>query len=268
MGSYIIFLLLLLIVVLMVSKVVNQRILKRKIHQINRDKGKVELLFREPNDLPQPLKNYLKYTNFLNKKYIDKVEITQGGLFRTKLDQKWMPIKAKQYINTLTHSFIWIGNVNMANVLPVQAVDHFIEGKGSLTVKLFSWLKVQKATGQKIDHGEEMRYFTEMIWYPTSFLNSIINWELIDSTTVLGECKYFENDVQAYFYFNEDGALTKIHAKRYLNEDRLLDWEISSFEYKTFDDVKIPYKANVSWKLENGREFTYYQLEILKIKYE
>ena len=56
--------------------------------------------------LPEPIRRYLKHTQVIGKEKIKTVSLKQGGYFRMKEDQKWMPIKAEQYFNVDSAEFI------------------------------------------------------------------------------------------------------------------------------------------------------------------
>ncbi len=86
-----------------------------------------------------------------------------------KKDQKWMPIKAEQYFNVDSTGFIWIAKVNFASLLSIHAKDEFIDGKGSLIVKLLGFVKVVDARGYEVDQGEIMRFLAECICFLQHF---------------------------------------------------------------------------------------------------
>ena len=123
--------------------------------------------------LPEPVQRYLKYTQIIGKEKIKTVRLKQGGYFRMKEDQKWMPIKAEQYFNVNSVEFIWIAKVRVAPFISIYAKDEFIEGEGNLVVKLLGLIKVADAKGYEVDHGEILRFLAECIWFPSAFLSII-----------------------------------------------------------------------------------------------
>ena len=111
--------------------------------------------------LPEPVQRYFRYTNTIGTEEIKTVKLKQGGYFRPKENKKWMAIKAEQYFNIESVEFIWEGKVSV-----ITAVDKLINGKGSLTVKLFGFIKIAKAEGPEADQGEALRFLAECIWFP------------------------------------------------------------------------------------------------------
>jgi len=219
--------------------------------------------------LPEPVQRYLKYTQIIGKERIKTVRLKQGGYFRMKEDQKWMPIKAEQYFNVDSVEFIWMAKVRVAPFISIYAKDEFIEGKGNLVVELLGLIKVADAKGYEVDHGEILRFLAECIWFPSAFLNDYIRWEAIDNSSAKATIGHKGITASAIFHFNEKGEVTKITAKRYREangEFALEDWEGQIVEYKEFNGVIIPNKANIIWKLKTG-DFCYDKVEIIDIEY-
>ncbi len=219
--------------------------------------------------LPEPVQKYLRYTQIIGKEKIRTVRLKQGGYFRLKESQKWMPIKAEQYYDVDSVEFIWIGKVNFIPFLSIWAKDEFIDGKGNLVVKLLGLIKVVDAKGPEIDQGEILRFLGECVWFPSAFLNDYIKWEAIDSNSAKATITYKGVSGSAIFHFNEKGEIVKIKAKRYreVNGKFVLDdWEIPIIEYKMFNSIVVPSKVNVIWKLSTG-DFCYDKVEIIDIEY-
>lgn len=231
---------------------------------------KLEVITEEDlQDLPEPVQRYLRYTQIVGKEEIKTVRLKQGGYFRMKEDQKWMPITAEQYFRVDSAEFIWIAKVRAAPLLSIHAKDEFVEGKGNLVVKLLGLITVVDARGNEVDHGELLRFLAECIWFPSAFLNDYITWEPIDDTSAKATITYDEVSASAVFHFNEKGEVTRITAKRYMEVDGkfvLRDWEGQIVEYKTFNGVVVPSKVNIIWKLKTG-DFCYDQIEIVDIEY-
>ncbi|NJE25684.1 hypothetical protein E3E22_03415 [Thermococcus sp. MV5] len=220
-------------------------------------------------DLPEPVQRYLRYTQIIGKEEINTVRLKQGGYFRMKEDQKWMPITAEQYFRVDSTEFIWIAKVRAAPLLSIHAKDEFVEGKGNLVVKLLGLITVVDAKGNEVDHGELLRFLAECIWFPSAFLNDYITWESIDNTSAKATITYDGVSASAVFHFNEKGEVTRITAKRYMEVDGefvLEDWEGQIVEYKVFNGVVVPNRVNIIWKLKTG-DFCYDQIEIVDIEY-
>jgi len=219
--------------------------------------------------LPEPVQRYLKYTQIIGKEKIKIVRLKQGGYFRMKENQKWMPIKAEQYFNVDSVEFIWIAKVRIAPLVSIYAKDEFIEGKGNLVVKLLGLIKIVDAKGYEVDDGEILRFLAECIWFPSAFLNDYIRWETIDESSAKATISYKGITASAIFHFNEKGEITKITAKRYreVNGKFVLEgWEGEIVAYREVNGVIIPNKVNIIWKLKTG-DFCYDKVEVIDIGY-
>ena len=219
--------------------------------------------------LPEPVQRYLKYTQIIGKEKTKIVRLKQGGYFRLKENQKWMPIKAEQYFNVDSVEFIWIAKVRIAPLVSIYAKDEFIEGKGNLVVKLLGLIKIVDAKGYEVDDGEILRFLAECIWFPSAFLNDYIRWETIDESSAKATISYKGITASAIFHFNEKGEITKITAKRYreVNGKFVLEgWEGEIVAYREVNGVIIPNKVNIIWKLKTG-DFCYDKVEVIDIGY-
>lgn len=240
--------------------------MKRKIALLlaKIDLSGIEILEeRQIEKLPEAVQKYLRFTKSPGKPKVKTVKLKQQGLFNIK-GKKWASMKAVQYFNVEGKEFIWKARSGMFSV-----TDQFIQNEGSLVVKILHFLKIAEVKGKQMDQGEILRFLTEMIWFPPAFASDYIQWEVIDSTTSKATILYGDKQASANFYFKSTGELVKISAKRYretMGSFELNDWEISKLEYKEFNDLLIPYRAEVSWKIENVI-LPYYKLEITDIKY-
>lgn len=214
--------------------------------------------------LPEPVKRCLLYTGIIGKKEIKTVYLKQKGVFRQKVDSKWIPTTAEQYINVDAMGFIWKAKTSV-----IRVIDQFVNGNGRLNIKLFGLLKIGDFQGLEVDQGEALRFLTESIWFPSAFTKEYLVWTEIDSHTADVTLLCNTPNVTARFYFRKSGEVEKITAKRYMEDEgkfSLNDWVISNLEYKYYSGVRIPYKAHVSWGFKD-MIFCYYKLEMTEVSF-
>lgn len=214
--------------------------------------------------LPKPVQRYLKFSKIIGNKEIKTVELKQKGFFRTKIDGKWISMTAIQYINVDSMGFIWKAKASIVRVL-----DQFVNGQGNLKVKLFGLFTVGNVYGPEIDQGEALRFLAEIIWFPSAFTKEYLKWDEVDDSSSDVTLFYNNQKATARFHFRESGEIDKITAKRYREAQgkfSLDEWTISNLEYKSFSGVIIPYKAHVSWKLED-RDFCYEKFELSEVSF-
>jgi hypothetical protein len=77
--------------------------------------------------------------------------------------------------------FIWYGTLHIGPIPIVQAPDIYRTGEGHMLIKAASLVTVADATGREIDHGEMVRYLSEMMWFPSAFLEDNVSFEADDA---------------------------------------------------------------------------------------
>lgn len=223
----------------------------------------------EIEGLPEPAQRYLRYAQVIGKERIRTVRLKQAGFFRTKKDQKWMPIEAEEYYTVDSPAFIWYGSVKPFLLLSIKARDKFYADKGNMLIKLLSFIKIADARGYEVDQGALVRYLNEIMWFPTAYLNDYIHWEPIDSTSAKATMSYKGVTASAVLYFNEKGELTNFIAERYTDVDGKFvkeTWSTPLKEYKEINGIMIPVKGEAIWNLSSG-DFCYFRAEITDIEY-
>ena len=125
-------------------------------------------------DLPDVMQRYLRYAGVVDKELIRTIRLKQHGFMRTQPGQKWMPLVAEQYFTTTTPAFLWNCTMRPFPLAWISATDRFTEGRGSMVIKLLSFITVGNAQGPEMDQGELQRYVAELICFPTAWLTNAI----------------------------------------------------------------------------------------------
>ena len=147
--------------------------------------------------------------------------------------------------------------------------DKFYEGKGNMLIRLLPFITIADATGDEIDQGTLVRYFNEMMWFPTAYLNDYIQWEPIDPSSAKATISWQGLSASALFYFDDKGALTNFVAERYMTVDdgySLETWSTPITEYREINGMMLPTKGEGVWNLSSG-DFSYIRVEITHIEY-
>lgn len=227
---------------------------------------------KDITNLPPLIKKWLKNSNIIGKKEITHLTLNQTGEMITNPDSKnWMKVNAKQWFKTNEPSFIWIADVNAGFGIHLFGRDKFIDGEGNMLIKILSLYSIVNAKSKEINQGTMIRYLAEMIWFPSFAISPYINWEQVSDSRVKVIMNYKGNEVFGFYNFNKDGNITSFEAKRFYENNgksTLEDWviNIDTKSIKEFQEIKIPTKSTVTWKLKNG-DFTWYKLEISDVKY-
>jgi len=220
--------------------------------------------------LPEPVQKYLRYTQIIGKKRIGAVRLEQKGSIRTEEDQGWMPFVAEQYYMTDDPAYVWHGTVKLFSLPLMKARDRFSKGKGNMLIKLLPFITIADASGDEMDQGTLVRYLSEIIWFPTAYLDDYIQWESIDSSSAKATITVEGLTASAILYFNEKGQMTDFVAERYMSvgdEYSLETWSTPIEEYKEINRIMVPVKGEAVWKLNSG-DFSYIRIEITDIEYD
>lgn len=222
------------------------------------------------NELPDPVKNWLRNSGSINKPFVSVAKVTQKAELQMKPNQEtWMNAMATQYSTIDNPSFIWSVDVKMNSLLNFQGRDKFENGKGEMLIKMNSLINIVKEQGEKLDEGSLQRYLGEMVWFPSMALSPFITWEQVNETTAKATMTYKGTSGSGTFSFDTNGDLTKFAALRYKGNEagaKKHEWTMNIFEYKTFAGIKVPAKMTSTWKLDEG-DWTWLELEVMDIKY-
>ncbi len=225
---------------------------------------------RDIEGLPQPVQRNLRYTGVIGRKRISTVRLRQKALFRLKPNQKPMPLYAKQFFSSDPPGFVWQAKAKMNPLMWVSGSDSYVNGKGRLVMKLWSFIRVVNAYGPKLDQGELLRYLSEVIWFPTAYLSEYITWEAVDDSSAKATISYGGITASAILYYDSEGRLIRLDADRYMDTDEAAvtqKWSTPVKQYAEVNGLKIPVKGAAVWHLPGG-DFEYIDLEITGIEYD
>lgn len=222
--------------------------------------------------LPSVVGKWMYRTNVVGKPLYQTVNLKQSGEMRTTPDGKWMNFQAEQWSNTSKPEFLWKADVSMFPGIFMSGRDKFINGEGSMLIKLLSIFTVVDSKGPEINQGACLRYLGELVWFPYAALNDIYLWEEIDPVTAKIILKQENTAVSGIYKFTEEGDFLSFEAKRYYDRKEgatLEDWFVTVIEngYKDFEGIRIPAKLSVIWKLKEG-DFNWLNLEITDISFK
>lgn len=216
-------------------------------------------------DLPEPVQRYLAYSGVVGKPMVRTVHLKQIGRIRQDAQQPWMPFVADEYYTVTPPAFIWSANAKAAGLPIVRVRDRYANGSGNMLVTMGGILNMVDAKGVEIDQGSMMRYFNEMMWFPTAFLGDNVSWKAIDDNSVEATFTDSGKSVNAKMYFDEAGRLVNFIARRYRDVD-LETWSTPITEYGEVEGLKLPVRGQGVWNLSSG-DLIYIELQLTEVEY-
>jgi len=216
-------------------------------------------------DLPEPVQRYLKYSGVVGKPIVRSVHLKQVGRIRQNAQQPWMEFVADEYYTVAPPAFIWRAKAKAAGLPLVRVRDKYANGSGNMLVTMGGILNMVDAKGAEIDQGSMMRYFNEMMWFPTAFLGDNVSWKAIDDNSVEVTFNDSGKSINAKMYFDEVGRLVNFIARRYRDTD-LETWSTPITEYGEFEGLKLPVRGQGVWNLSSG-DLIYIELQLTEVEY-
>ncbi|WP_242916226.1 DUF6544 family protein [Pontibacter liquoris] len=220
--------------------------------------------------LPPVVQKWLQRSGVEGTALPHTVRLKQKGAMRTKAGGKWMPFKATQYFRADEPAFIWQTKVRAFPGIYLTGRDKYGNGRGEMLIKLLSIKNVVRAGGtDQLNQASLLRYLAETCWFPSAALRDYIRWEPLDAGSARATITAGSITVSGVFFFNEQGDFVAFEAMRYGDfngKTSLKKWHVRAKSYRVFQDFRVPYQCEVTWKLKTG-DFTWLQLELTELSY-
>jgi deazaflavin-dependent oxidoreductase (nitroreductase family) len=181
-----------------------------------------------------------------------------------------MPFDAEEFYTVDPPGFVWEGTLRSGPLPVARARDRYQQGKGNMLIKLGALYTIADAVGEEIDQGAMMRYFSEMVWFPTSLLGETASFAPIDDHAVRATFTDHGRSLSATLRFADDGRLTEFVAERYrMVGDRyeLRTWSNPITDYGEWEGLQLPVQAKAIWKLPEG-DLEYFDVAITALEYD
>ena len=221
-------------------------------------------------DLPSTVQNWLLNSGMVGKAIIKSVFLEQDLQLLMKPEQKaWSTAKAKQHFTIEPPAFNWLVSLKMNPLMQVVGRDKFENGKGTMTIKLFSLIPIINArNNKKVNQATLQRYLAEIVWFPSAALSPYITWDAIDDHSANATMTYHGTKGSGIFHFDENGNFKKFIAMRYkdANHTEPTEWKVTAIKTEVRNGIKIPVESSADWKLEQGN-WTWLKLKITNIAY-
>lgn len=266
-----------ILIVFILSNTISIRFKKRVKNEIrtlkdNQDSIKGgEIGMKDISHLPDNVKKWLIKSGVVGSTWKKYAYIEEKGYMKLDMDKdKWIYSSAKHYVGLIEPSFVWSVKAEMMPFVYTYGRDLFLEGIGSLEMRVLNILKVVDVyNGNKLNQSTFQRYLMEMPWYPQAALNRNMKWTSIDKYTAKVVMSHRGVVGEVYYYFNDEGEVQKVSAMRYKDikpNSPMFNCIGEVTEYKVVDHKIIPNKVNVTWKLPNI-DYNWFNVEVTKIEY-
>lgn len=190
------------------------------------------------------------------------VRFTQAGEMQLR-PGRWSPFHAKQEIASDRVAFAWHASFRLAPFVRLEVKDWYRADAAGLDARLWGIIRVEHARGPQIERGEAIRYLLELPLAPQAMaLNAALQWRAVDASTVEVATLAGGERVIVLLHFDASGdiASASAEARPRMVGKRIVDTPLSGAysAYRTFDGVRLPTTAEVSWILPDG-PFAYFR---------
>lgn len=174
-----------------------------------------------------------------------------GSINMSETGDNWKPFTSWQRAVVHRPGFLWNGRVVMFPGVAANVHDSYIAGIGRLHAAmggLFTVAQVQG--GGEIARGELMRYFAEMVWYPTALLPSQgVRWAAVDDHSANATLVDGPISLTLLFTFDDAGLVTAVHADARgagVGKDMvMLPWDCTMSNYQQRHGMMVPTRGEV-----------------------
>lgn len=220
--------------------------------------------------LPLIVQKWLTNSGVVGKPFVSDVHLVQELDLKLKPAQKkWNPGVAEQYFTIQPPAFNWYISTKSNTFISVTGRDQFVNGKGEMSIKLFSLFPVVSAINHnKLDEATLQRYLSEIVWFPSAALSPYVKWEYIDSSSAKAIMEFNGTIGSGIFHFDNNGQFKEFVTMRYkeLDDKEPTQWRVTASKTEERNGVKIPTECEVTWDFKN-EQWTWLKLKIKHIKY-
>jgi hypothetical protein len=216
---------------------------------------------RELEGLPAPVQRYFRAVLKDGQPIITAVTIDMAGRFNmSPTGEQWKPFTSRQRVITQRPGFLWDASIAMLPGLNVRVVDSYITGQGLLRAAVQGLFTMAEQQGDgDIARGEFMRWFAEVLWYPTALLPSQgVRWEAVDDGSANATLADGPLGLTLLFRFNDAGLIGSFRAEARggMVGDKLVmaPWEGRWSDYRKVDGVLVPFIGEVAWMRPEGTQ--------------
>lgn len=230
--------------------------------------GNEDLTEADLTPLPEPVKNYLRYTGCLGKPKVNNFKIKFKGKIRKNEQSEWMPFTSEQYNFMHTPTRLFFMKAVMKK-LPVAGYHCFVNGSAFMDIRLFSLIKVQYKDGAEMNMAETVTFFNDMCCLaPATLIDKRIKWLDADSNSVKASFTNNGITINATLYFNKEGALINFISNDRYDHDagKKLPWKTPLSNYSTINGQLFPQHADAIYQYPEG-DLCYGMFETTSVEY-
>ncbi|QHT65317.1 hypothetical protein GXP67_00820 [Rhodocytophaga rosea] len=219
-------------------------------------------------ELPEPVKKYLRFTGSVGKPKVNNFKIEFTGKIRKDEQSEWMPFTSEQYNFMHTPTRLFFMKAIMKG-MPVAGYHCFKNGYAFMDIRLLSLFKVQYQDGVEMDLSETVTFFNDMCCLaPPTLIDKRIKWLAVENNKVKASFTNNHITVFAWLYFNDKGELINfISDDRYsADAGKQLPWATPLKDYQEINGYRLMGNAETIYSYPD-RDLVYGTFKLIRIEY-
>lgn len=162
-------------------------------------------------ELPEPVRRYLRHALPAGLPATSGVRLRMTGKIKLAL---WLPFTAVQECDG--QSFEWRARVGRGRFSPVEVVDRYANGLGSVTGRLLGRYELFHQSDEDVHRSAAGRAALEAILAPASLLPGRgVSWRAEDDEHIVASSYLKPEQVDVHMQIDSGGALRSVRAKRW-----------------------------------------------------
>ena len=223
------------------------------------------------DDLPAPVKKYLRYAVLDGRPEISSVGMTLAGRYRTGEGRPWQPLEAEQQCTTSEPGLVWQSRMKASPLVWGSSQNVSFSKAGGMLSKAVAIVPAFRVETGETDRSLLARYLCEAVWYPTVLLaGGMVEWEPIDDRSAEAVITSGGVEARAVFHFNEIGQVVRVETLDRCRESGggycATKWTGEMKDYIEIDGVRIPSRTSAVWRLAEG-DLHYLDLQVVGVDY-
>lgn len=258
------FVLFLLPFAIVLAACVQQQHLVDRMHAHSAPPVQDRVSFAGLDTLPPPVARYFRFALTEGQSYVDRLELTHGGRFKTAPDKDWVSISGHQWFTTSTPGFVWEGRTSL-----FRAVDAYVAEEGRLRVYLLGAVRIVNIGGTpETNEAELLRWLAEGLWFPTAWLpRDGLRWHAQTDSTARLTFEHAGLHLAYTVTFAPDGSISRLETLRFYGPERgYLPWIGIPRAYAEVEGMHIPYGIVGAWVVD-GEVQPYADFEVDSLSY-
>ena len=199
-------------------------------------------------ELPEPVRRYLRHA------LPASLPATSGGRLRMSGKIKvglWLPFTAVQHCDG--RSFEWRARVGLGPFAPLEVVDRYADGTGSVTGRLLGRYELFHQADEDVRRSAAGRAGLEAILAPASLLPGRgVSWRAEEDEHIVASSYLEPEQVDVHLQIDARGALRAFSAKRWGDTGQhshgYLNFGGDIQAERRFGDFVIPSQLTAGWR--------------------